>query len=130
MSSGGTQDTGIYTVYSETGKVVRITDKDINKAVKKGAKGIGLFKKKIGYVPNDVSSHSLRAGGAMAMHLKGASPPEIRLQGRWNSDTFTTYVHEQISAFSAGLSEKMSRRIPFRKISGPRVSVVTPERQQ
>ena len=59
MSSGGTQDTGIYTVYSETGKVVRITDKDINKAVKKGAKGIGLFAKNIGYVPSDVSSHSL-----------------------------------------------------------------------
>ena len=33
------------------------------------------------------------------MHLNGASPLDIQLQGRWNSDTFTTYVHEQISAF-------------------------------
>ena len=41
--------------------------------------------------------------------------------GRWTSDTFLMYIHEQISAFTAGLSRKMSNAIPFRSIAGPRL---------
>ena len=83
-----------------------VSAKDISRAVKDTAEQIGLFDPEIGYVRSDVSSHSLRAGGAMAMHLAGVDTNIIKKQGRWKSDTFLMYIHEQISAFSAGVSAK------------------------
>ena len=53
------------------------------------------------------------------MHLAGVSVQKIKIQGRWKSNTFENYIHEQISAFSSGLSKKMTRNIPFRQIAGP-----------
>ena len=78
----------------------------------------GLFTQ--GYTPSDVSSHSLRAGGTMAMHLAGCSILAIKKMGRWKSDkSFKMYIHEQISAFSTGVSLKMSRAIPFWAMAPP-----------
>ena len=78
---------------------------------------IGLYN--LGYTRQDVSSHSLRSGGVMAMHLNGASTLAIQKQGRWRSETFQDYIQEQISAFAAGMSSKMSNAVPFRHIAGP-----------
>jgi len=94
-----------------------VTAQQINTTLKAAAKDIGLYG--YGYTPSDVSSHSLRAGGAMAMHLNGIAPLTIQKMGRWRSQTFTMYIHEQISAFAAGLSVKMSNEVPFRHIAGP-----------
>ena len=55
----------------------------------------------------------------MAMHLNGASPLAIRKMGRWSSDTFLMYIHEQIAAFSKGMSTAMSTNIEWRNIAGP-----------
>ena len=55
----------------------------------------------------------------MAMHLNNIDHDKIRKQGRWSSDTFLMYIHEQISAFSYGLSTKMSKEIGFHNIDGP-----------
>ncbi|CAB9508022.1 hypothetical protein SEMRO_329_G118860.1 [Seminavis robusta] len=43
----------------------------------------------------------------------------IQKLGRWKSQTFMDYIHDQISAFSAGVSIKMANPIPFRCIVGP-----------
>ena len=69
-----------------------------------------LKKKKIG-------SHSLQEGGAMTMHLKGCSNNTIKKMGQWSSGTFSMYTHEQISAFSVGISKKMSTPINFHNIA-------------
>lgn len=90
---------------------------DINTAVKKAVRATGLVEK--GFPPSSVSSHSLRAGGAMAMHLNKVSSDTIRKMGRWSSDTFLMYIHEQISAFSAGISKKMATEIGWQNIEGP-----------
>ena len=118
LSHGGTAKSYIFDYY-QSGKRRYINQRDINKAVKDAAEAIGLTK--LGYTRDDVSSHSLRAGGAMAMHLNGVSPEAIKKHGRWKSNTFLMYIHEQISAFTAGLSTKMSNAIPFRNIAGPRL---------
>ena len=97
----------------------QVTANDISKAIKLAAGAIGLFN--LGYEPEDVSSHSLRAGGAMAMHINDVDVVTIRKMGRWKSDTFLMYIHEQISAFAAGVSIKMSNSIPFRHIAGPTI---------
>lgn len=74
-----------------------------------------------GYDRRSVSSHSLRAGGAMAMKLNGIDRDTIKKFGRWSSDTFLMYIHEQISAFSAGVSKQMSTNIKFHNIAGPTI---------
>ena len=120
LSNGGTATTGIFEHRHPLCNAWRHVSADhINQALKTAAGDIGLYD--LGYTASDVSSHSLRAGGAMAMHLNGCDPVAIQKMGRWKSDTFLMYIHEQISAFATGVSIKMSNAIPFRHIAGPRL---------
>jgi len=120
---GGDASTPLYWVWEHpTKKPYYVSPNDITKTVRKGARQIGLFQETVGYKEDEISSHSLRAGGAMAMHLNGASPDDIMKVGRWKSRTFLMYIHEQISAFAAGLSYKMSTDIPFRSIRPARLN--------
>jgi hypothetical protein len=57
-----------------------------------------------GYTVGRVSLHSLRAGGAMAMKLSGATDSTIMRIGRWTSLTYRTYIHFQIGVLSAGVA--------------------------
>ena len=118
LSHGGTGSTGLYYYQCpfNTGWQA-ITSHYINTTLKRAAADTNLYQ--LGYTPSDVSSHSLRAGGAMAMHLNGIDITTIMKIGRWKSITFLNYIHEQISAFTTGVSIKMSTNIPFRHIAGP-----------
>ena len=110
----------ISTYYSPQTKGLRcLQSGNINKMLKAAVVATGLDRK--GFPPSSISSHSLRAGGAMAMHLNGIPRNTIQKQGRWSSDTFLMYSHEQIAAFSAGLSAKMSQNIGWFNIAGPQV---------
>jgi hypothetical protein len=64
----------------------------ITSSVKTAAKAIGLEKN--GFPMTSVCSHSLRAQGAMAMHLKNVCGNTIQKAGHWSSDTFLMYIHE------------------------------------
>ena len=55
----------------------------------------------------------------MAMHLNGINWDKICKQGHWSTDTFLMYIHEQISAFSIRLAQKMSMEIGWHNIDGP-----------
>jgi len=79
----------------------------MNTAVKQGVKNLGL--QQFGLHPDHVGSHSLRAGGAMAMHLAGVDHNTIKKMGRWSSDTWLMYIHEQIAALTAGVSKRMTQ---------------------
>jgi hypothetical protein len=109
----------ILSTFFETGtKTVKTVDASfINKQLKKAVLATKLDRK--GFLPANISSHSLRAGGAMAMHLNGISSHQIRKMGRWSSDTFLMYIHEQVAAFSAGISRKMATEIGWQNIEGP-----------
>jgi hypothetical protein len=58
----------------------------------------------------------LRAGGAMALKLSGASDSTIMRVGRWTSLTYLTYIHTQIGALTAGLAWKMSTAFTFQNV--------------
>jgi hypothetical protein len=92
-----------------------ISDRDITIAVRWGATADCLLSR--GYTLDRVSSHSLRAGGAMAMKLSGASDSTIMRIGRWTSLTYLTYIHSQIGALSAGVAWKMSQCFQFQNVS-------------
>jgi hypothetical protein len=90
---------------------MRVTD--IN-ALKAAVTCLGM--KKHGFQVAQISSHSLRAGGAVALHLNNIPTHTIRKIGCWSSDTFLDYIHEQIAVFSAGLSTAMGKNIFFHNI--------------
>ena len=120
LSNGGPVSTPIYTVYDPVffTHPQTVTPKRVNDAIRTAAGAIGLWE--MGYQPRQVSSHSLRAGGAMALHLHGVDITTIKKLGRWTSKTFEDYIHIQISSFSSGLSVQMAHNIPFQQIAPPR----------
>ena len=117
MSYTTNQATPISTYFTTTGVKAHIIASDINHAVKDTVSALGLVSQ--GFHLRRVSSHSLRAGGAMALKLHGYDRDTIKKLGRWSSDTFLTYIHEQISAFSAGIATRMAVPIPFHNIESP-----------
>ena len=70
-----------------------------------------------GIDPDLVGVHSLRAGGAMALKLRGKSDTTIMKIGRWSGLTFLDYIHNQIAHLSKDLSTEMSIPIPFLNIA-------------
>ncbi len=102
------------TVYSGGTVTSKVTDRDIGVAVRWGAIYDGLLLR--GYTLNCISSHSLRAGGAMAVKLGGASDSTIMRVGRWTSLTYLTYIHTQIGALTAGLAWQMSKAFTFQNV--------------
>ena len=110
------QDT-IISAYFEKGQAKHMTNEHINNIVKKSVLALGLNEN--GYSAKLVSSHSLRAGGAMAMKLNGIDRDTIRKVGRWSSDTFLMCTHEQISAVTRNVSLAMSNDVDFHNIAGP-----------
>ena len=63
----------------------------------------------------------------MTLKLHGSDRDTIKKMGRWSSDTFLTYIHEQIGAFSAGISTKMAIAIPFHNMSATLTFTEAPE---
>jgi hypothetical protein len=121
LANGGTPQDLLCTYFPTQATKRYITSSFINKTIKQTAQALGLFRPNAGYTPSDVSSHSLRAGGAMAMYLNGVPETTIMKQGRWRSSTFMHYIHEQLSGHSQGLALKMSNYIPFHNMAGPSI---------
>ena len=101
-------------MFHTNGRQTSVTDRDIGAAVRWGATHKGLLTR--GYSLNRVSSYSLRAGGAMAMKLCGASDSTIMHVGWWTCLTYLTYVHTQIGSLTAGLAGKMTTAFTFQNV--------------
>jgi hypothetical protein len=90
---------------------VHIVPKNITNLIKFAARTTNLVAQ--GYDLKRVGTHSLRASGAMALKLQGASDSLIMKIGRWSGLTFLTYIHAQIGALNVGLAQRMATRIHF-----------------
>ena len=60
----------------------------------------------LGEDPDNLGTHSLRAGGATALYAAGYGEKEITYQGRWASDSWMIYVH-RTAARSANVARDM-----------------------
>ena len=108
-------DAIIGTYFTTEGLERCVSAERINIAIRETVEQMQLPQR--GFPTDRVSSHSLRSGGAMAMHLAGISDNTIKKQGHWSTDSFLMYIHEQISAFSIGISTKMSQPIDFHNVA-------------
>ena len=93
-----------------------ITDKDVRRATKAAVLKLGLAANVV--TPCRVGTHSLRAGGAMALKFAGASRDDIKKMGRWSSDTFLIYIHDQIAEYSEGWTDKMATPRSYFNLEG------------
>ena len=59
----------------------------------------------------------LQAGGAVVLKTMGYKDSNIRHFGRWTSDTWQIYNHNQISKLSEGVAQKMSTPIQYQNIA-------------
>jgi hypothetical protein len=106
--------TPLSTVFHSGARSLSISDRDVTLAVRWGATCDCLLAK--GYTLDWVSSHSLRAGGAIAMKLSGATNSMIMCIGQWTLLTYLTYTHTQIGALLAGVAWKMSQCFTFQNV--------------
>ena len=86
-------------------KYCHVTAQDVADQLKSIVNVLG--KNYLGFGPDRVGTHSIRASFAMMLKLKGHHPSTIMLQGRWSSDAFMKYIRPQIQQFSTGLSSVM-----------------------
>jgi hypothetical protein len=66
-----------------------------------------FFGEPYGFTQIDVSTHSLRAGGATALFIAGVPIETIRLLGRWQSDTVFRYIHAQALPILDATAQRM-----------------------
>ena len=76
----------------------------------------------LGFTKDDIGTHSLRSGCAMAMHLAGIPVYMMMLIGRWSSEAFMLYIQKQIRQFASGVTASMIQQRPFFTI--PEISTV------
>ena len=114
LINGGTNDT-LLCDYFDNGEQHSITSKDIIAMVRGAATALHLSDFAVD--PDLLGSHSLRAGGAMALKLQNYDDTTIMKMGRWTSLTFLQYIHSQIAHLSKGVSKKMSEPLPFLNIA-------------
>ena len=110
LSSGGSDKNLICDVH-HLQTWTSVTNRGIISYVRKGAVELDLAKQ--GIDPDLIGSHSLRAGGAMALKLHDYPDTTIQKLGRWSSATWLDYIHNQIAHISHGVAKSMSEQLPF-----------------
>ena len=95
-----------------------VTDSNISYAVKYAAKMKSYPSR--GIPLERVDTHSLRSGGACALKRAGFDDASIQKMGRWapKSTAWMTYIQQQLSTFSAGMSNAMSAVPLFTNMEG------------
>ena len=71
---------------------------------------------RLGVKKEDVGTHSIRSGAAMAMYLEECPVFMIMLIGRWSSDAFLRYIRKQVMEFSQNVAKRMLSCQNFRHI--------------
>ena len=108
--------------FQNKGRVQHVIASDISSALKFAAAKCEYPTERV--IPIDrIDTHSLRAGGANALSLAGYKEHQIQKMGRWRGKTFKEYISDQLSNFTDGMSEAMSKTFKFVNIAAAGQSV-------
>jgi hypothetical protein len=79
-----------------------------------------IGEQRLGLKAEDIGTHSIRLGAAMAMYLAGVKVETIQMIGRWRSRSFMRYLRIQVPETTRGVATRMtSRHIFFTIDHGP-----------
>ena len=117
-------DTFLSSFFEADARQGDVTDNDIRRELKTAAIALD-YESTRGIPISRIDTHSLRAGGANALHLAGYSDREIMKMGRWRSKTFMEYIQEQLSTFTKGMSTSMSQSFHFVNVEGGMLKDIT-----
>ena len=68
------------------------------------------------FASEDVRTHSLSSGGAMAMHIANVPDQALMDIGRWHFLVLMVYIQQQISSFRTGVLVRMSNQPWFQHL--------------
>ena len=114
----------LLSAYWEGGIRMDVNDDDVRAHLKAAATVLD-YEEDRGISPNEIDTHSLRSGGANALHLAGYTDRQIMKMGRWRSKTFLEYIREELGCFAAGMSANMKRVFKYVNVKGDRWADVT-----
>jgi len=106
--------------------LTHISSADITNALHDGLRTYGEARLRINV--NEIGTHSIRSGAAMAMYLGGVPVFAIQMIGRWSSDSFMKYIRKQIEEFTYDVSQKMLTMQHFRHV--PNNAPTSPNRTE
>ena len=109
--NGTTADTPISAVLVND-QITQVTSENVIIALRDAVVAIGEHR--LGITKDQIGTHSIRSGAAMAMYLGECAVFTIMLIGRWSSDAFLRYIRKQVMEFSQNVATKMIKyqRIP------------------
>jgi hypothetical protein len=122
---GATAKTPVSAV-SQHNRITHITSANIVHALQDALKTYGEDRLRINI--DEVGTHSIRSGAAMAMYLGGVPVFAIQMIGRWSSDSFMRYIRKQIEEFTYDVSQKMLTMQHFRHV--PNNATTSPQRTE
>ena len=96
--------TPLYTFYGSDQKARPIYTRDVTMLLRRGASEVKAI---TGIDPKQVTSYSLRSGGATTLLCSGVDENLIRLLGRWKSDAMFRYLRVQATSLTHNLSNTM-----------------------
>ena len=93
--SDTSDDTTINTFVTDNDRLAKVSSDDVRRALRAAATVLG--EETLGFKPNEIGTHSIRSGAAMAMHLAEVRVYTIMIFGRWSSDAFLRYIGKQVA---------------------------------
>ena len=125
---GADDDTPVSAVWRH-GRIEHVTSKDMVNGLRAAVACVG--EEKLGIKQEDIGTHSIRSGAAMAMYLGECPVYVIMMIGRWSSDAFLRYIRKQVEQFSHNVSCRMLRFELHRHVAdyAPRVSRLDPRQR-
>ncbi len=113
--------TPINTIFTNR-TISQVTGNDVLVALRGAADIIGSAT--LGFPSDEIGTHSIRSGAAMAMHLDQVPVYTIMMIGRWSSDAFLRYIRKQVEQFSQNISSRIAKHQAFNHIPNfvPQVS--------
>ena len=101
----------LLTPAKDSSHVSEISSTSVRNALRVSVKAMG--KETLGFSHEEIGTHSLRSGAAMAMHLAKVPTFTIMIIGRWSSDAFLRYIRKQVEGFSSNISSLMLQNENF-----------------
>lgn len=112
--SGACEDTPVSAVWRND-RIEHVKSEQMVAALRDAVVSFG--EDSLGIKKEDIGTHSIRSGAAMAMFLGECPVYVIMMIGRWSSDAFLLYIRKQVEQFSHNVSVRMLRFETHRHVS-------------